>query len=308
MRENNINFELQGKVRKYLEHLMTKESNSEKEQEIFSKLTHSLKKELMLNSNGKLLSQIPFFTNNFCEETVEDLSFCLQKIRYSPEEYLYKLNETDDGSLFLIESGSLESVVNGQQGVKHLKEFKKGDILGLFSFFTDEPRNTSVRSKDFSTVFEIKKEEFLNILKKYPTDYEQYVMIRDKIKLYNQEEDLKINCQCCEKKTHTFFKCPLIHYIPDADFLIKRLNYSTPQTRQTSTYSRKKMKFNALGDHLLILNKIGKIQSIFFSDDESQSGFDDEELNFKKQEASSSVIPSIKLSEKEKGLNIPNNL
>ena len=107
MRENNINFELQGKVRKYLEHLMTKESNSEKEQEIFRKLTHSLKKELMLNSNGKLLSQIPFFTNNFCEETVEDLSFCLQKIRYSPEEYIYKLNETDDGSLFLIENGSL---------------------------------------------------------------------------------------------------------------------------------------------------------------------------------------------------------
>lgn len=302
MRENSINFELQGKVRKYLEHLMIKESNSEKEQEIFKKLTHSLKKELMLNSNGKLLAQIPFFTNNFCEETIEDLSFCLQKNRYSPEEYLFEINEIDDGSLFLIESGSLESVMNGQQGVKHLKEYKKGDILGLFSFFTDEPRNTSVRSKDFSTVFEIKKSEFLNILKKYPTDYEQYMMIRDKIKLYDQQEDLRIQCQCCERKTHTFFKCPLIHYIPDSDFLIKRLNYSNPQKRQTNPYSRKKKKFNALSDRVLILERIVKIHSIFLSDYDSQSGFDDEdELINQKQEASNSVIPSIKESEKEKG-------
>ena len=63
MNNKNINFELQGRVRKYLEYIMHKETNSERENEILNKLTHALKRELILESNGKYLYQTPLFSH-----------------------------------------------------------------------------------------------------------------------------------------------------------------------------------------------------------------------------------------------------
>ena len=94
MKRNNINFELQGRVRKYLEYLMKKESNTQKEGEILNSLTQSLKSEVILQSNGKLLDHIPFLKTNFSKDTIEGLSFCLKKCRYSPEEFIYRVHNT----------------------------------------------------------------------------------------------------------------------------------------------------------------------------------------------------------------------
>ena len=89
MNSKNINFELQGRVRKYLEYIMHKETNIEKENEILNKLTMALKREVILESNGKLIYEIPLFNKNFSAKTLEQLAFSLKQIRYSPEEYIY---------------------------------------------------------------------------------------------------------------------------------------------------------------------------------------------------------------------------
>lgn len=92
MKKKNIDFELQGRVRKYLEYTMDKERNSDKEIEILNKLTASLKKELLLQSHGNILTKIPLFTKNFSANTVQSLSFCMKKVKFSPEEYIYKVH------------------------------------------------------------------------------------------------------------------------------------------------------------------------------------------------------------------------
>ena len=91
MYRKNIDFELQGRVRKYLEYISHQEGNSEKEGEILNKLTNKLKREVILAANGKLLYQIPFLTQNFSKTTLNELSFCLKKLRFSPEEFIYKV-------------------------------------------------------------------------------------------------------------------------------------------------------------------------------------------------------------------------
>jgi len=48
---------------------------------------------------------------------------------------------------------------------------KPGEIFGMTSFFTEEPRECSAISKNISIVFEIKKKDFLTILKKNSSDY-----------------------------------------------------------------------------------------------------------------------------------------
>ena len=92
MKKKNIDFELQGRVRKYLEYIMHKEKNSEKETEIISKLTESLQKEVLMESHGTILTKVPLFKNNFSAETVQNLSFKMRQCKFSPEEYIYHVS------------------------------------------------------------------------------------------------------------------------------------------------------------------------------------------------------------------------
>ena len=85
------------------------------------------------------------------------------------------MNELDECSLFILADGSLEYTIPIQQGIRKINDLHKGEIFGLFSFFNGEPRKTSVRSKDFSTILEIKKNDFLNIVKKNPQDYVKFL-------------------------------------------------------------------------------------------------------------------------------------
>ena len=89
MKKKNLDFELQGRVRKYLEYIMHKEKNSEKESEIINKLTESLQKEVLMNSQGSILTKIPLFKNNFSAKTVQNISFKMRQCKFSPEEYIY---------------------------------------------------------------------------------------------------------------------------------------------------------------------------------------------------------------------------
>jgi len=48
---------------------------------------------------------------------------------------------------------------------------KDSVIIGWYSFMTDQKRKTSIVSKDFATVYEIKKTDFQRILLSNPSDY-----------------------------------------------------------------------------------------------------------------------------------------
>ena len=89
MNNYGVNFELQSRVRKYLKYNQQHETNSDAENQILNKLNKSLKKELLIESFGKLLKEIPFFKDNFSSGTIEKLSFFMRKRQLSPEEFLY---------------------------------------------------------------------------------------------------------------------------------------------------------------------------------------------------------------------------
>ncbi len=91
MRNKNVNFELQSRVRRYLEYTMKNESNLEEEQKILLKLTKSLKNEVLMESFGKYIENIPFFRDNFSKSTIEQLSLSLKELSFSPEEIIYKV-------------------------------------------------------------------------------------------------------------------------------------------------------------------------------------------------------------------------
>ena len=91
MSNHSVNFELQSRVREYLKYTVKNESHSAGENEILQKLNKSLKKELLMDSLGKLVNGIAFFKDTFSQGTVEKIVFALKKIQLSPEEFLYNV-------------------------------------------------------------------------------------------------------------------------------------------------------------------------------------------------------------------------
>ena len=91
MKEKNISFDLQGRVRKYLEYVNHHEIDSDKLEGVLKKLTTSMKREVLLGSNGTFLKKIPFFSQNFSSEFIEKLCFEMKAVNYSPEEAIYKV-------------------------------------------------------------------------------------------------------------------------------------------------------------------------------------------------------------------------
>ena len=58
----------------------------------------------------------------------------------------------------------------------HFK-FKEGDNFGELAFFTGKSRSCSAKSKDFTTLFSIKRTSFLKLLSTNPDDYVKYYIL-----------------------------------------------------------------------------------------------------------------------------------
>ena len=94
MNTYDVHFELQSRVRKYLEYTLKNEkNNSDSENLILSKLNKSLKNELLMESVGKFLKEIPFFSENFSNITIQRCVNSLRKLQLSPEEFLFHVKK-----------------------------------------------------------------------------------------------------------------------------------------------------------------------------------------------------------------------
>ncbi len=93
MKRKNVDFELQGRVRRYLEYILKESSNenSEEEQELIKLLSISLRKELLMQTNGKVLMSSPLFKNNFSQATIEKLSEFIEQQDFANEEIIFEV-------------------------------------------------------------------------------------------------------------------------------------------------------------------------------------------------------------------------
>ena len=69
-------------------------------------------------------------------------------------------------------------------------------------------------------------------------------MIRDKIVLYNNYDDLNIKCYSCNESYHTFLNCRQTHFIPDEEKILKSFCFDKTQIERKSLKRRKKKNRN----------------------------------------------------------------
>lgn len=113
------------------------------------------------------------------------------------------------------------------------------------------------------------------------------MMIKEKLIFSKDYGVLNKKCYCCESYYHSINECPRLHYSPNIEKIIKKLNYPKMQERSTST--RRKMKLKAL--HLVksnekIVKKLFKNmqnKSMHSSVYSEESIYDDNEMDSEKE-------------------------
>ncbi len=92
MQDKKLPLDTQTKIKKYLEFVWNKENKEDPQNEklIMDKLSSNLRDEFYLYTNVSVLRSIPSF-EIFSDETLVKLSRNMKKIRFSPEEPVYKV-------------------------------------------------------------------------------------------------------------------------------------------------------------------------------------------------------------------------
>lgn len=91
---NKLEFELKNKVRKYYEMMKNENlSNSEKENRLIDKLSKTMKEEILVKANGKILHNFTLFRKFLSQKTMDKLILKLKRIRFSPEEYVFHVKK-----------------------------------------------------------------------------------------------------------------------------------------------------------------------------------------------------------------------
>ena len=91
MEKKKIDSGLQTRIKEYLKFIWNekKAHHNDKEMEIISTLSNSLKEELLLESYGGIIKAFPMFYKKFSEKTLKAMVSCIKEIRYVPGDYIF---------------------------------------------------------------------------------------------------------------------------------------------------------------------------------------------------------------------------
>ena len=286
MKQKNISFELQMRIRKYIQFIWQEEkthSNLETSR-VIDKLSKSLRQELLLQANGVILRELPMFNLNFSEETLRKIVYTMKEVSYIPGDPIYFANDTDDKSLYILRSGEVELYVETPRPndpytiIKTLT--KKGEVFGDYSFFSDKERETCARSSTFTSVFIIRQQDLLDIIKDNPIDYQSYCQVKDQINLYQKFDGIYQKCPICSENMHMNFECPVLHLVLNKSRIIKKHIYSEHQKRVSGRPRKPRKILNALKNFEKHENLAQKLhQHLHSEEDEDEDATSEDQVS-----------------------------
>ncbi|EAR93588.2 cation channel family protein (macronuclear) [Tetrahymena thermophila SB210] len=227
MSKKNIDQKLQYEIREYLEYYWreTSEMNQEQEQHIVNQLSESLRSKLMYEANKIVFKDSPIFKRNFSKSTMEQIIPLIQEMKYTPETFICQEGIQDDASIYFIENGSVEVLLQVKdKKQRSLFTLKKGESFGAHTFFTGLSRVNNIRSKEFTTVLKIRRQDFLQLIQSNSEDYETFCSIRDSISYLNDYSKIGLGCFSCNSQQHLVNECQYLHYIPNKAKIYKLFN------------------------------------------------------------------------------------
>ena len=135
----------------------------------------------------------------------------MKEILVLPNEIIFKEDDIDDQSIYFISNGVIEIFycnVKNEEDKNVIQKLSCNSLFGELSFFSGLPRKASARSINLSTLYKIKRADFLEIVSKNSEDHEKYKMIQENIIFKNEFNMIFVNCYSCFRRGHLAKNCP----------------------------------------------------------------------------------------------------
>ncbi|TPP58006.1 Cyclic nucleotide gated cation channel [Fasciola gigantica] len=169
------------------------------ENSLLDTLPIKLKSDLTISVHFNTLSKVTLFQN--CERAlIYDMILKLKPVVFLPMDYICRKGEVGK-EMYIVKSGIVE-VVGGPNNSVVFVTLKEGSVFGEISLLAISGKNrrtADVRSKGFSTLFSLSKEDFEEIMKNYPQAHHllkkrsQRMLNRDKKKAKEEEKARKLH-------------------------------------------------------------------------------------------------------------------
>ena len=89
-----------------------------------------------------------------------------------------KQNDRENSAIYFIAEGDVDLFYQDSSRQTRseilLKELRKGSFFGELSFFVETPCEFTARSRTFSTVYKVLKDDFTKFCENHPNDYVNY--------------------------------------------------------------------------------------------------------------------------------------
>ncbi|CAD8083446.1 unnamed protein product [Paramecium primaurelia] len=245
--KNQIKVELQSRIRNYYDYIFQEEQeiNDEEVSQITTKLSSSLQEELNFEIRLNVMKTNKVLTR-FSQKTLRELSLLIEEVRFSPEDQIIQQGTQDDCSLYLITKGTVSILFQNElqaKNIRVLQYLEKGQTFGEYSFFTGLNRTASAKSIGFSRAYKIARQKLLNVLQTNEIDLERFCEVRDQILQSENYQPAQLQCYSCNKSNHLIKDCPILHFVPDKEKVIKK-EYFPIQQQRNVTYIRQRCDRN----------------------------------------------------------------
>ncbi|CAD8192068.1 unnamed protein product [Paramecium octaurelia] len=245
MQHKKISYELQFKIREYLNYYWqcNQQEETEEEKNIINQLSENLRESLQFEANSMILNTCPLFKNHFSDQLKKKLVKKIKSIVVQPEniidfDHLFPSQKMNQFICF-VEEGQIQIFIENELSQNHVSynsisivnTVSKGSSLGLMSFITGIKARERFKSIGFSKLLLLSREDFLKIIPEFPEDYEVFREMHDDLIYNSDSEFLKLACFSCKSVSHKVIDCPLVHFIPDKEYLVKKHQFSKEQKR-----------------------------------------------------------------------------
>ena len=285
MESKHLNGNLQMRVRSYLKFIWEKENEKMNEDlcNIINSLSTSLKDEIYLEAYGFVIKDNPFFKDNFSNDFLCELTKNVEEQSFLKNEVIFQRNSTMNPCLYLVKTGEIEIFHYNSKNHPPIifDKLKAKEFFGQYSFFTGFNQLYSTRASENSILYVISRNNFLNILKKFPEDYESFCEFKDKVALSNEFPNFDIKCPLCKIKDHFINSCKLTtaNLVVDHKKFLEKSLYSQNQTR--NPFKRKQKKVSSLKFKKKLINFLDKfnpqpVSIISFDMQQEQNNFSEE--------------------------------
>ncbi|CAD8186045.1 unnamed protein product [Paramecium pentaurelia] len=240
LKKNKINPILQMKIRKYFEYFFTLD---ETQDVLMDHLNEDLKQELKASIFIPKLKQCQLI-NRFNDSLLAQLSRVVKTQKYIPGQIIFQQGDFVPKAMFLVR-GEIESLINKVS----IRKQKQGSF-GIREFFLRNTVHYTTKATKFSEIAYITHEEFIEVVKKQSSNYEQYCLLRDDL----QFDLCPIQCQVC-LRSHNFMDCPVVFYSPSRGKIAIDKGQNINQVRHNLHERKKRKSKNSY------LNMVEKIES-----------------------------------------------